>query len=172
LSGLPHRRPRAGELASHLAGRVRQEEFLANISWLTSRGDSFGNISHVTEPILVYAKDRKSLRLPIVHSPTKNDHQFTNLDGDPAGPWRSQIKAGRNREHRYPIQDYTAGEFVLPKYYFDKGVLRRKQIQVGSEQILLMRSRSSCHRFQAMVFPSLQVRRAVVSKRLPTVSPS
>jgi adenine-specific DNA-methyltransferase len=146
-----------------------KKNFLANISWVTSRGGSFGNISHITEPILVYAKDRKSLRLPIVHSPTKNDHQFTNPDNDPAGRWRSQIKAGRNREHRYAIQDYTTGEFVfptyswhckpeemvakfarcgivyqyrserlelispppsssvLPKYYFDKNVLRRKE---------------------------------------------
>ena len=70
----------------------------------------------MTEPILVYAKDRKSLRLPVVHSPTKNGHQFTNPDGDPAGPWRSQIKAGRNREQRYPIQDYTTGKFVSPTY--------------------------------------------------------
>jgi adenine-specific DNA-methyltransferase len=41
-----------------------KKNFLANISWLTSRGGSFGNISHVTEPILVHAKDRKSLRPP------------------------------------------------------------------------------------------------------------
>jgi adenine-specific DNA-methyltransferase len=41
-----------------------KKNFLANISWLTSRGGSFGNISHVPEPILVHAKDRKSLRPP------------------------------------------------------------------------------------------------------------
>jgi adenine-specific DNA-methyltransferase len=146
-----------------------KQNFIANISWLASKGGSYSYISHVSESIIVYAKDRKSLNLPAVISPTQNGHQFKNPDSDPNGPWRSEVKSGRNRNLQYPIQDYTTGEFVsptygwaydpkemigkfqrcgieyryqndrlelvngpnpstvLPKYYFEGGVLRRKE---------------------------------------------
>jgi hypothetical protein len=42
--------PKLLELASHLAGGVRQEEFFGEYFLVNFRGGSFGNISHVTEP--------------------------------------------------------------------------------------------------------------------------
>jgi hypothetical protein len=66
----------------------------------------------------VFSKDKQQLAkaLPRVTAPTENAHQFKNLDGDPQGPWRGVIKAGRTREHRYEIEDYTTNQFVMPKY--------------------------------------------------------
>jgi adenine-specific DNA-methyltransferase len=83
--------------------RIMRETFgkpnvIANIAWLSSKGGSFGNISHVTESIIVYATGRKTLTLPAVISPTENGHLFKNPDNDPQGPWRTQIKSGRNRQ--------------------------------------------------------------------------
>jgi adenine specific DNA methylase Mod len=54
------------------------QHLLVDLLWRSS-----GKISHVTEPILVYAKDRKSLRLLVVHSPTKNGHQVKNPEPRP-----------------------------------------------------------------------------------------
>jgi hypothetical protein len=93
------------------------ENFVTLLTWQSSKGTG-GRISRTTEFILVFSKDKQQLAkaLPPVNVPTENAHHFRNPDNDPLGPWRGRIKAGRTREHRYAIEDYTSRKFVTPKY--------------------------------------------------------
>lgn len=83
--------------------------FLANISWLTSFGGASGTSPMLRSPSWFMPRIVKASGSWSCIPRPRMDIRLKIRNLDPVGPWR-------NREHRYPIQDYMTGEFGWYKF--------------------------------------------------------
>ena len=73
-----------------------------------------GTVAGRAEFVVVFAREKATWKMQPVPRPTRSDN-FCNPDKDPRGPWRKKnAAAGLNQQHRYPIQNYLTGGYVLP----------------------------------------------------------
>ncbi len=91
------------------------QNFVASVIWqkIHARNNSAQHFSADHDYILVFAKDRDSLRLNRVDRTELSDKEFWNPDSDPRGPWRrSDLTASHAyAEGKYEVVGPTGGVF-------------------------------------------------------------
>ncbi len=131
---------RLGQMLNELFG---EENRLAIINWekaATKRNDA-EHVSTATEYVLVYARDKDSVKTGLLERTEDHDASYTNPDRDPKGDWYGVAPWGPSRDTHmgmvYAIQSPFTGELHYPPgsrcWGFEKPTIKKWLQEWGSD---------------------------------------